>query len=117
MQTYISKVIKIKNEHLKEILVGAEYPLTKGELIELAQLNYADEDLLHALYTLGDSNYYSLADIQQEIQQLLHEGRIIINENFAFEAQSQDDQDDYEDEDSEDLLTYERIDRYTLANL
>ncbi len=129
MQTFLPKSVKKNNDYLKQTLKGARYPLAKSRMIEVAELNFADGDILDVLYALGDSNYYCLADVQEEIHYLLHDDRIKLNENvmFKYGYDGYDGYDDDEDEDEEDDTkdnsvdetnsTNDKIDRYILTYL
>ena len=120
MQTSVSKGAKKNNGLLQRTLEGAQYPLAKSQMIEVAELNFADGDILDVLYALGDSNYYCLADVQEEIHYLLHDDRIKISEDLIFEAGfDEDDEDEDDDDDVTDdkNITEDRIDKYILSSL
>jgi hypothetical protein len=129
MRTFLPKsVIKSvnkNNDYLKQTLKGARYPLAKSRMIEVAELNFADGDILDVLYALGDSNYYCLADVQEEIHYLLHNDRIKLNENLMFEYgydgyddEDEDEGDDDKNNSSEDTnITDDKIDRFMLTYL
>ncbi len=93
MKTIASDVTETNIASLKQTLHGASYPLAKSEVIELAELNFADGDMLDVLYALGDSDYYSLSDIRQEIQYLLHADNDDVN-RLSYEYRTDDDDDD-----------------------
>lgn len=96
MKTLIAENTEINVSYLQKTLHGASYPLAKSDVIELAELNFADGDMLDVLYALGDSDYYSLADIKQEIQYLVHDEVITEKNPFYMTFAGDDESDAYE---------------------
>lgn len=120
MKTLLQKSEKNNSQYLKNTLQGAQYPIAKSQMIEVAELNFADGDILDVLYALGDSNYYSLADVQGEIQNLLHDERVSLNEGLMFDAELNDEDVDVDDDDDANLDTNDsddKIDGFILAYL
>jgi hypothetical protein len=113
MKTYSPiKKEETRNEYLEKTFRDAQYPLEKSEMLELAQLNYADGDILDVLYALGDSNYYCLADIQEEIKYILHDDRVKINDDFLIHSVFDDEN---KIDESEDGISDDEFDLYRLA--
>ena len=52
---------------LKSILRGVIYPTTKERIIEVAEQNGADEFTLTILADVGESSYFGLLDLVDEI--------------------------------------------------
>ena len=96
MKTRLSESAEIDVSTLQKTLHGASYPLAKSDVIELAELNFADGDMLDVLYALGDSDYYSLADIKQEIQYLVHDEVIAETNPFYLAFDGEEENENYE---------------------
>ena len=66
MSTTAKNVQGVTNS-LKSILRGVIYPTTKERIIEVAEQNGADEFTLTILDDVGESSYFGLLDLVDEI--------------------------------------------------
>jgi len=53
---------------VQKALKGASYPADKEELVDLAESNDADEDVLDALRDMGDDTFDSPADVMEALK-------------------------------------------------
>ncbi len=52
---------------LRTVLDDVEYPADKGQLVDHASRNNADEDTVHALHSLPESLYGSFDEVVQSV--------------------------------------------------
>jgi hypothetical protein len=50
-------------DRLRTVLADVSYPADKGQLVDHASRNNADEDTVHALHAVPDRLYESLEDV------------------------------------------------------
>ncbi|RDI34679.1 DUF2795 domain-containing protein [Lentzea flaviverrucosa] len=50
-------------DRLRNVLADVTYPADKGQLVDHASRNNADEDTVHALHAVPDRLYESLDDV------------------------------------------------------
>lgn len=67
MSVTIKMPVEVRKQLLRHALQGATYPSSTGELIEVAESNYAADVAIDMLTDLGDSQYYSFLDVTQEV--------------------------------------------------
>ena len=53
---------------VQKALKGASYPAQKEDLVDLAESNDADEDVLDALRDMGDDTFDSPADVMEALK-------------------------------------------------
>jgi hypothetical protein len=53
---------------VQKALNGAEYPAQKDDLVDLAESNDADDDVLDALRGMDDDTFDSPADVMQALK-------------------------------------------------
>jgi len=53
---------------VQKALKGASYPAEKEQLVDLAESNDADEDVLDALRDMGDDTFDSPADVMEALK-------------------------------------------------
>ena len=52
---------------LQRALQGTVYPTNTGEMVEVAEFNFAPDFVIDMITDLGDSQYFSFLDVAQEI--------------------------------------------------
>ncbi len=61
---------KVSPIQLQQFLKGLDYPSNKQDLIEQAELNDADDDILAILHELPDIEYESPIEVSEELGSL-----------------------------------------------
>jgi len=67
MSVTIQIPMEVRMHLLKRALQGANYPTNTGDLVEVAELNFASDIVIDMITDLGDSQYFSFLDVAQEI--------------------------------------------------